>query len=371
MLKVCGISSFLRKAENLDEVICYGAGHQLKDFAELFKDTIVLDKCKYVVDRNKEKQGSEIYFGNVRFSVISPEALKTYAVVSCAIVITCLRYEEIIEYFESDKKLNQLDYYCLYYFKLFQQQDVASNKAVPDDFKIYDHPVIPKTIHYCWFGKKAIPDQYKRWMESWYKYCPDYEIKEWNETNYDISKNKYMLQAYENEKWGFVPDYARLDIIYHYGGIYLDTDIELVDNLDDLLYQDGFIGFQSEKHVNCGMGFGAVRGLEIIKEMRDCYKDKSFLREDGTMDLIESPYIQTDFLKKRGLMDNGEYQIVDHLTVYPEKVLGGKNLLTRKIETLPYTKSIHHFSGSWMEKEIIDQVDQLEQAILRAEQDEM
>lgn len=284
-------------------------------------------------------------------------------------IITCARYEEIINYFEEDEILNQIDYYCLHYFKLFQQQCRAMNKKIPDNFKLYNHPVIPKVIHYCWFGRNPIPDQHKRWMESWHRLCPDYEIKEWNEDNYDIGKNRYMLQAYRSQKWGFVPDYARLDIIYQHGGIYLDTDIELVASIDDLLYQDGFIGFESESFVNCGMGFGAIKGLEIIKEMRDDYIGRCFFNEDGTLNLLSSPCIQTQFLKGRGLKDNGEYQIVDHLTVYPEKVFGGKNLATRKIDIFPYTKSIHHFSGSWLDQETTDRVSKLEDAIARAERD--
>ena len=122
-------------------------------------------------------------------------------------------------------------------------------------------------------------------MESWNRFCPDYEIKEWNETNYDISKNKYMLQAYESKKWGFVPDYARLDIIYEHGGVYLDTDIELVANIDDFLYQKGFICFESETRINCGMGFGAIKGLEIIWKMREDYDKRVFRKENGELDL--------------------------------------------------------------------------------------
>lgn len=368
MLKVCDIYQFIKRAESLDEIICYGAGRQLGDFVELFKDTIVLDKCKFVADREKGKQGHSIDFGNFRLSVISPESLKKCNQNSCAVVIICFHFEEIIDYFESDEILKQIDFYCLYYFKLFQQQSAALNKKIPADLKIYKEAVIPKVIHYCWFGNSPLPDQFKRWMESWYKFCPDYEIKEWNESNYDISKNRYMQQAYEHKKWGFVPDYARLDIIYENGGIYLDTDVELIAGLDDLLYQKGFIGFERESLINFGMGFGAVRGLEIIKELRDDYDDKNFLKEDGSLDLLPSPSIQTALLEKKGLKRNGEYQIVDGLTVYPEKVLGGKNLLTRRIEILPYTRAIHHFATTWNEK-YRAKSQRIENAILLAEKD--
>ena len=99
---------------------------------------------------------------------------------------------------------------------------------------------IPKKIHYCWVGGTAKPKSVQYCIDSWKKYCPDYEIIEWNEDNYDFSKNRYMKEAYDNKKWGFVPDYARLDIIYQHGGIYMDTDVEMVANLDDLLEYEGF-----------------------------------------------------------------------------------------------------------------------------------
>ena len=120
---------------------------------------------------------------------------------------------------------------------------------------------IPKIIHYCWVGGSPKPQSVLYCIESWKRNCPDYEIREWNETNYDFTKNKYMQQAYEAQKWGFVPDYARLDIIYEYGGIYLDTDVEMVRNFDELLSRSSFFGFEDTGEgsffVACGLGFGA------------------------------------------------------------------------------------------------------------------
>ena len=127
--------------------------------------------------------------------------------------------------------------------------------------------MIPKIIHYCWFGGNEIPENDKKCIESWKKYCPDYKIIRWDESNYDYKKNSYMREAYEAKKWGFVPDYARLDIIYNYGGIYLDTDVELLKSLDEILDCEGFFGFESENLVNLGLGFGAVKGNEIIRDM--------------------------------------------------------------------------------------------------------
>lgn len=367
MLKVCDVQEFIKRARSMDEIMCYGAGHDLADFVELIQDTDILCKCRYVADRDRNKQGKVLRFGSLSLTVIAPESMKERKGTSTGIVITCRCFEEIVSFLEKDDVLKELDFYCLYYLKLFERERKALEKKVPSSFKIYEHAVIPKIIHYCWFGFNPIPDSHKRCMESWHKFCPDYEIKEWNENNYDISKNTYMKQAYDSKKWGFVPDYARLDIIYQYGGIYLDTDVELIANIDDLLYQDGFIGFESEKWINFGMGFGAVQGLEIMKELRDDYEDRNLLKEDGSLNLMTSPKIQTSFLQKRGLVTNGEYQMVEGLTVYPEKVLGGKSSITRKVDILPYTKSIHHFDGSWLEEDVKFQVRKLEEAILLTE----
>ena len=109
--------------------------------------------------------------------------------------------------------------------------------------------MIPKVIHYCWFGKNELPEDAKRCIASWKKFCPDYEIIEWNETNYDVRKNKYMSDAYDEKKWAFVSDYARIDIIYNYGGIYLDTDVELLRPLDELLKDKMFCGWESRDSI--------------------------------------------------------------------------------------------------------------------------
>lgn len=131
--------------------------------------------------------------------------------------------------------------------------------------------------------------------------------------------------------------------------IYLDTDVELIDNIDDLLYQKAFAGFESDKYVNFGLGFGAQKGNFIIKALMDNYNERNFIKEDGTLDLIASPVIQTEALKVMGLRIDGEYQVLDDITIYPEKMLCGKSLSTKRIKLKTYTKSIHHYDGSWLD----------------------
>lgn len=219
---------------------------------------------------------------------------------------------------------------------------------------------IPKIIHYCWVGGKPKPQSVLYCIESWKRCCPDYEIREWNESNYDFTKNEYMRQAYEAKKWGFVPDYARLDIIYEYGGIYLDTDVEMLRSPDELLGQDGFMGFENtgdgEYFVNCGHGFGAVPHHEVIRKARDLYNVLSFLNEDGTPNLLASPHFTTQSLQEFGLVQENRDQQLPGMTVYASDVLCPKSFRTGKIKKTSRTISIHHFTASWVDEKIKEEM---------------
>ena len=216
--------------------------------------------------------------------------------------------------------------------------------------------MIPKIIHYCWVGNCPKPKSVLYCIESWRKFCPDYRIIEWNESNYDFSKNKYMRQAYEAKKWGFVPDYARLDIVYQYGGIYLDTDVELVKNIDELLSHKAFMGFEDtgdgEFFVNCGHGFGAEPGNEIIEVMRDLYDSVSFRNNDGSYNLLPSPNYTTKALRKFGLTQENKDQLLENMIIYASDVLCPKNFRTGKMHKTNRTVSIHHFTASWMDEDV-------------------
>lgn len=350
MLKVCDLKQLIKSTKDIDQIVCYGAGKRLEMLKRLFINTEVWDKFKYVIDNDEKKHNTQISIAGKLFEIISLKTLKSKRFDRFVIIITCAQYTEIAKQLDTDIILRNVDYYSLSHVQFLTWEENSLQKEVPLDIKLCKEPLIPKVIHYCWFGGKPLPDKYRAWMDSWRRYCPDYEIIEWNESNYDISKNTYMHQAYECQKWGFVPDYARLDIIFHYGGIYLDTDVELLCNIDDLLYQKGFIGFDSEEYINLGAGFGAVKGLPIIGEMMDGYNEMIFLKPDGSLDLTPSGVLQTQILKKHGLKMDGEYQIVDDLTIFPEKMLSGQNVYTKKIILKPYTRAIHHHDGSWLDE---------------------
>lgn len=350
MFKICSKKEFIEN-NSYEAIFCFGAGKWSRFLDQVFYNTAVLGKVNGFIDNDISKSGSRITVGTHRYRVYSPEIFKIYRGRKIAVIITCSKMMEVLNQLKKDVNLYNADFYYIHHFELADIEAKAMQKEIPDDLKRSSKMLIPKVIHYCWFGGGDIPDKYKAWMESWEKYCPDYKIQRWDESNYDITKNKYMLQAYENKKWGFVPDYARLDIIYNHGGIYLDTDVELISNFDELLYQKGFAGFETEQYVNLGSGFGAVPRLNIIKEMLDYYEDKSFINDDGSLNMIASPRLQTGVLLEHGLKQDGEYQVVDEMTIFPEKMFCGKNERLRRILLKPYSKSIHHYDGSWMEDE--------------------
>lgn len=215
---------------------------------------------------------------------------------------------------------------------------------------------IPKIIHYCWVGGNPKPQSVLYCIESWKRCCPDYEIREWNETNYDFTKNEYMRQAYEAKKWGFVPDYARLDIVYEHGGIYLDTDVEMVRSFDELLENRAFFGFENtgngEFFINCGHGFGAEPGHEALRRTRDVYEHVQFLNADGTPNLLASPYFTTQALRQLGLVQENQDQQLDGVQIYASDVLCPKNFTTGQLTKTARTVSIHHFSASWVDEKI-------------------
>ena len=223
---------------------------------------------------------------------------------------------------------------------------------------------IPKIIHYIWIGEKELPKSALKCIESWKKYCPDYEIKKWTEKDIDIESNKFMKSAYKNKKWSFVTDVARCEIIYKYGGFYFDTDVELVKNLDSLLNLNSFIGFEGTRYVNTGSGFGAKKGDPVIKNFLDLYKKINYsFASDKNLNEITTPVLLTNYLEKRGLKRNGEKQIIDGMTIFPSEYFNPKNPITRFIEITDKTYSIHHFDASWTNKKEKKYIENLEKNV--------
>lgn len=213
---------------------------------------------------------------------------------------------------------------------------------------------IPKIIHYCWFGKNPMPKEGIKCIESWKKYCPNYEIKEWNETNFDINCCSYVREAYEAKKWAFVSDYARYKILYDYGGVYLDTDVELIKSLDKLVEKGNYMGCENYDHkkmlVNPGLGCASRPGDELYAEIIDDYEKSSFKNEDGSLNLYTVVQRTTFFLEKYGLQKSTEIQDIKGITIYPADYFCPIDMRDGRLKITNNSYSIHHCAASWAKK---------------------
>ena len=235
--------------------------------------------------------------------------------------------------------------------------------------------MIPKIIHYCWFGGNPLPELAIKCIESWKKYLPDYEIKEWNESNFDINCCAYVREAYEAKKWAFVSDYARFWILYQYGGLYFDTDVELIKSIDDLIVKGAFMGcepwnaapalsdIKTKEAANPGLGLAAAPGLGLAaapglglyKEVLDDYECDHFTitEKGGPPTVVER---MTKILLRHGLKDDNDIQFIEGIYIYPSEYFCPLDYGTGQMTITENTRSIHHYVASWhsnIEKKII------------------
>lgn len=210
--------------------------------------------------------------------------------------------------------------------------------------------MIPKVIHYCWFGNNPKPAIFEKCSRSWKRYCPDYEIIEWNEENFDINCNEYVREAYDAGKWAFVTDYARLWIVSNYGGIYLDTDVELVKSLDCLLEEACFLGYEDEECVATGLGFGAEKGNSIINLMLQDYDTIHFKRADGSYDLTTCPVRNTNSIAHLILENRtiGKINRIKDAVLYPPEYFCPLSPDGTTMNRTNNTYSIHWYSATWL-----------------------
>jgi hypothetical protein len=207
---------------------------------------------------------------------------------------------------------------------------------------------IPKLIHYCWFGGKAKPDIVVKCMESWKRRLPDYEFIEWNESKFDVHSNPYVKEAYHAGKFAFVSDYVRVYALYHLGGIYMDTDVEVLKSFDDLLHHESFWGFEQENFIATST-IGAAKGNKLIKQFLDSYQRKSFLKKDGSFDSLTNVAVVTELLRTMGLKVNGEYQELEGIgAFYPQTYFSPYDYINCRSFQTGDTYTIHHFHKSWL-----------------------
>lgn len=220
---------------------------------------------------------------------------------------------------------------------------------------------IPKVIHYCWFGRNPLPAMAIKCIKSWERYLPDYEIKEWNEDNFDISVNPYVEEAYHMKKYAFVSDYARFWILYNYGGIYFDIDVELLKPIDDIIAQGPFMGLEGfepwykyrdlKAAPAAGLGMSAYSGLEALKDMLKYYDNKHFISLKGKPQYKTVVLIAADvLLDQGGIIDPENITICSGIHIYPEEYFNPKRVATGKITITENTRSIHHYAATWVDR---------------------
>lgn len=212
--------------------------------------------------------------------------------------------------------------------------------------------MIPKKIHYCWFGRGEKPRLANKCIESWKKYCSDYEIIEWNEDNFDVNRHPYLKWCYDNKQWAFFSDFARLIIVNENGGVYFDTDVELIKNIDSLLDFEAFFCFENSEYVNTGEGFGSVVNHTSIKAMIDTYN--ALVKDtDGSYELIPCPKLNTEALIRLGLATDGKRQNICGAEILPSDFMNPYDAPTGRLIKTENTVSIHWYSKSWLKKSTI------------------
>lgn len=312
---------------------------------EILKQYGLWNRVLFYVDNNCKGQEKTVCIGTKAVDVRPVDKLNSVGK-NTVVIIAISRYAEVLEQLENMPCAN---YIIGYIMPMMCIHNFCS--GISGGFPILeDKPLIPKKIHYIWFGEKAIPSNLQKCIDSWKKYCPDYEIIQWDESNYDISKDRYMEQAYEAGAYGFVPDYARLDILYEHGGIYMDTDVEVITSLDDMLYQQAFCGVEKWQTINFGGCSGAVKGNKAVGMFLDERKKISFFNEDGSQNRNTCGFYDTRVALRNGYRINGKTQNVMGMNIYafdyfhPYDYMSGQTVKTENMYT------IHRFNGGWMDK---------------------
>lgn len=330
------------------KIIIWGTGVVGRIIApEVLEGLGLLSNIDCFVDNDRLKWKSSISVKNSEIRIMSPDCLEAKAE-DAALLLGISRFTEVLRQAEAILGGKEMDCYIL---PMLLAHNYCMKKS--EGCAIYTkEPLIPKKLHYMWLGKKPIPAPIQKCIDSWKVFCPDYEIIEWNEDNYDIGKNPYMKEAYEAKAYGFVPDYARLDILYREGGIYLDTDVELVRNFDPLLNQDCFCCLEKWQDISFGGCSGSIPGHPTIKRFLDAREDLRFINSDGTHNRNTCGFYDTQTALGLGYKVNGKTQNVAGMNVFAFDYFLPYDYMTGQLVQTENTFSIHWYNGGWMTEEM-------------------
>lgn len=304
------------------------------------------DRIRCYIDNDRIKWGSIVRVSSREIPIVGPEELMGI-VGQVTILLAISRYAEVLDQLQN---MNCTSNMSVYIVPMLCITNYCGKKDDYSGLIKSEKMIIPKRIHYMWLGGKEIPGVLLQCIESWRRFCPDYEIIRWDESNYDVHKNIFMAEAYDNGRYGFVPDYARLDILYNYGGIYLDTDVELLRSIDELLFQEAFCGVEKWQVLNFGACSGAIKGHQSLEPFLERWEKRKIIREDGSFDYISSGLIDTSIAINNGYKINGLCQNIKGMNIYRSEFFNPYDYMTGEMMITEYTYSIHHFNGGWLDK---------------------
>ncbi len=289
------------KRKGKKKIIHFGAASVWNYYMNIFSDipTEVLDHTAFIVDNDAAKQGQTFEIAGRRFPVKSVDSLMECSDFIILVTVSLAYQKAICEQLSGLGLAAGIECYSLP-LMLYSFRE-ADNACVEEYFREHVAAANRPVIHTFWFSGEEKPELYKRCMESRRRYCPDFEIMEWNMENYDVTKNGYMKEAIAHRKWAFASDYARLDVIYRYGGIYMDMDVELLAPLTPLLSAESFFCRQEDGCLELGSGFGAKAGDPLIGEMLETYRDRKLFLKDGRMDMTAQPEWLSGVFKRHGI----------------------------------------------------------------------
>lgn len=346
-IKYCSFHE-LEKESADKKIVLFGAGAIGAVIApEILNDLGLLSRVEFIIDNDPDKFGKILEFHGRTIEIKSPPFLEKCGK-DTIIILNVSRFSDVIDQLE---KMFCTQYMTCYIMPALLINNYCSDKSGGEPV-LTESPMIPKKLHYMWLGKKQIPDNLKRCIESWRRYCPDYEVICWNEDNYDICKHLYMKQAFEHKAYGFVPDYARLDILYNEGGFYLDTDVEIKRNIDNLRYQYAFCGVEKWQLINFGGLSGAVKGNKMIRKFIDARKDIMFIDNKGNQNRHTCGYYDTILAIHEGYKISGRTQTINNMNIYAYDYFHPYDYISGISNETQNTYSVHWFNGGWLDEKM-------------------
>lgn len=324
------------------KVIIYGAGQLLKNIGKNYEELFPSDRIRYIVDKNEKKTEKKYQLNGTLLDIKTVNEFICDNGIDTVLLIAIFNgLDSVMRELNSYESLKDLPFFVL-------PQMISSHIDEIYDFSKLKPAVIeniPKKIHCCWFSGEKKDPLSELCLESWKRFCPDYEIIEWNTKNYDVEKNDFMFGAYKAKRWASVADYARFDVVKTYGGIYLDFDVELYQNLDCVLGNDFFIGFDGARAIEAA-AFGGKKNSNVASEFLSIFGALEFPCDQRLV--IPQPVYLTDFFKSKGMLVNGRHQQLDGATIYPKNSFSGMDYYTDDMVKDKTMLGYHHRAASWL-----------------------